>query len=184
VPQQASATPLTKYDLFAPLHLATDNRLGASCAALTRLLCRAGKLMRGFRYSRPPLCAACPETALRAFFSKPAPPGVRFAKPCFRSGEDLQWEYHRRGHWGLEANCWEGGGIHLSISCETWTLRRSHMKRPIPAWSHPVSPRRANRQLRHFGALAERRQDRKGADLFRVRGAIRAHPSCGASSAL
>jgi hypothetical protein len=115
VPQQASATPLTKYDLFAPLHLASANWLGASCATLTTLRCRAGKLMRSFRCSRPQFCAACPEAD--------------------------------------------------------------------PAWSHQVSPRRANRSA-SFGALAEWRQDRKGADLFRVRGAIRAHPRCAASSTL
>jgi hypothetical protein len=56
---EASATPLTKYDLFAPLRLASDNWL-AACAALTRLRCRAGKLMRSFRCSRTPFLCSLP----------------------------------------------------------------------------------------------------------------------------
>ena len=68
--QQAAATALTKYDLFAPLHLATDNWLGASRAALTRLRCRPGKLMRSFRCSRPPFCAACPNDGPPRFLLK------------------------------------------------------------------------------------------------------------------
>jgi hypothetical protein len=75
---EASAIPLTKYDLFAPLRLASDKLAGLvrrlDQVALPRW--KADEEFQVLAYSV--LAQPAPEAALRAFFSKPAPPGARF----------------------------------------------------------------------------------------------------------